>query len=94
MTPEVLETASDTAGVQKAPKMSRREQAQWAMAHVLEDLVGEQAWLQESAEWQERAAGRVGVQHQGHCGHNGPLHVRRALFEGLGDGKARRAGGN
>ena len=45
MTPEVLETASDMAGVQKALKTSRREQVQWVMAHALEDLVGEQAWL-------------------------------------------------
>jgi len=52
-TPEVLETASDMAEVQKTPKLSRREQAQWAMAHALEDLVGEQARLQESTERQE-----------------------------------------
>ena len=50
---EVLETASDTAEVRKTPKTFRREQARWAMAHALEDLVGEQAWLQESAERQE-----------------------------------------
>src|SRR5882724_5906375 len=25
----------------------------WAIAHTLKDLVGEQAWLQESVEWQE-----------------------------------------
>ena len=52
-TPEVLETASDTVEVWKTPKMSGREQAWWAIAHALEDLVGEQAQLQESAEWQE-----------------------------------------
>jgi len=33
--------------------LSRREQAQWAMAHALEDLVREQVLLRESAEWQE-----------------------------------------
>jgi len=53
MTLEVLETASDMVEVQKTPKMSGREQAWWVMAHVLEDLVGEQARLRESAEWQE-----------------------------------------
>ena len=53
MTPEVLETASDTAEVWKMPKTSGREQVWWAVAHVLEDLVGEQVWLRESAEWQE-----------------------------------------
>ena len=50
---EVLEMASETAEVRKTPKMSGREQAWWVMAHMLEDLVGEQARLQESAEWQE-----------------------------------------
>src|SRR5882724_3627437 len=29
------------------------DQAWWAIAHVLEDLVGEQAWLRESVAWQE-----------------------------------------
>jgi len=53
MTPEVLETASDTAEVWKTPKTSGREQVWWQMAHALEDLVGEQVRLQESAEWQE-----------------------------------------
>ena len=53
MTLEVLETTSDMAEVQKMPKTSRREQAQWAVAHTLEDLVGEQARLRESVEWQE-----------------------------------------
>ena len=52
-TPEVLEMASDMAEVRKTPKTSGREQAQWAIAHALEDLVGEQVQLQESAEWQE-----------------------------------------
>ena len=52
-TPEVLETTSDMAEVQKTPKLSGREQVQWEIAHVLEDLVGEQAWLRESAEQQE-----------------------------------------
>src|SRR5882724_12595513 len=33
--------------------MSRWEQAWWAMAHALEDLMGEQAQLWESAEQQE-----------------------------------------
>jgi len=45
--------ASETVEVRKTPKMSRREQAWWAMAHELEDLVGEQAGLWESVEWQE-----------------------------------------
>ena len=53
MTPEILEMASETAEVWKTPKLSRREQAQWAMAHALEDLVREQVLLRESAEWQE-----------------------------------------
>src|SRR5882724_13054368 len=52
-TPEILEMASETAEVRKTPKLSRREQAWWAMAHALEDLVREQVLLQESAEWQE-----------------------------------------
>ena len=52
-TPEILETASKTAEVQKTPKSSGGEQAWWAIAHVLEDLVGEQVWLRESTEWQE-----------------------------------------
>jgi len=34
-------------------EVSRREQAWWAMAHVLEDLVREQVLLRESAERQE-----------------------------------------
>ena len=51
--PEVLETASDMAEVRKTPKMSGMEQAQWVMAHALEDLVGEQARLRESMERQE-----------------------------------------
>src|SRR5882724_11450406 len=36
-TPEILETASETAEVRKTPKSSGREQAQWAMAQALED---------------------------------------------------------
>jgi len=52
-TPEALETASDTAEVRKTPKMSGREQAWWAMAHALEDLVREQGWIRESTERQE-----------------------------------------
>jgi len=50
---EVLETASDTVEVWKTPKSSGREQAWWVIAHALEDLVGEKAWLRESTEWQE-----------------------------------------
>jgi len=53
MTPEILEMASETMEVQKTPKSSGREQGQWEMAHVLEDLVGEQAQLRESVERQE-----------------------------------------
>src|SRR5882724_3708582 len=53
MTPEVLEMASNMAEVRKTPKTSGREQSQWAIAHALEDLVGEQARLWESTEWQE-----------------------------------------
>jgi len=52
-TPEILEMASEMAEVRKTPKSSRREQAQWAIAHALEDLVGKQAQLRESAERQE-----------------------------------------
>ena len=52
-TPEILETASETVEVQKTPKSSGKEQARWVIAHVLEDLVGEQAWLRESVEQQE-----------------------------------------
>ena len=52
-TPEILEMASETAEVWKTLKSSRREQVRWAIAHALEDLIGEQAWLQESTEWQE-----------------------------------------
>src|SRR5882724_13499464 len=44
---------SETTEVRKTPKLSGREQAQWAMAHALEDLVGGKARLRESAEWQE-----------------------------------------
>src|SRR5882724_9478827 len=50
---EILEMASETTEVQKTPKSSGREQARWAMAHALEDLVGEQARLRESMERQE-----------------------------------------
>ena len=50
---EILETASETAEVRKTPKSSGREQGWWAIAHVLEDLVGEQARLWESVERQE-----------------------------------------
>jgi len=52
-TPEALETASDAAEVRKTPKTSGREQAWWAMAHVLEDLVQEQGQIQASEERQE-----------------------------------------
>ena len=52
-TPEILETASETVEVRKTPKSSRREQVRWEMAHMLEDLVSEQARLWESVEWQE-----------------------------------------
>ena len=38
-TPEILETASEIAEVWKTPKSSRREQAQWAIAHVLVSTV-------------------------------------------------------
>ena len=51
--PEILEMASEAAEVWKTPKSSGREQAQWEIAHALEDLVGEQAWLWDSVEWQE-----------------------------------------
>ena len=50
---EALETASDMAEVRKTPKMSGREQARWAMAHTLEDLVWEQGRIRESTERQE-----------------------------------------
>src|SRR5882724_4470306 len=50
---EILEMASETAEVRKTPKLSRREQARWAMAHVLEDLVREQGRIRESTERQE-----------------------------------------
>src|SRR5882724_13059280 len=53
MTPEILEMASKTAEVQKTPKSSGREQAQWEMAHALEDLVRDQVLLRESVERQE-----------------------------------------
>jgi len=53
MTPEILETASETMEVQRTLKSSGREQVQWAIAHVLEDLIGEQVQLLESAERQE-----------------------------------------
>jgi len=49
-TPEILEMASETTEVQKTPKSSGREQAQWAMAHALEDLVQEQGQIWESTE--------------------------------------------
>ena len=52
-TPEVLESATDTRGIQKASKTPGREQAQWGMAHTLEDLVWEQSLLWESAVQQE-----------------------------------------
>src|SRR5882724_5478523 len=52
-TPEILETASETVEVRKTLKSSGREQAWWAMAHTLEDLVREQGLLRESAEQQE-----------------------------------------
>jgi len=45
MTSEILETASKMVEVQKTPKSSRREQVWWAIAHALEDLVGEQVQL-------------------------------------------------
>jgi len=52
-TPEILEMVSETMEVQKTPKSSGREQAWWAIAHMLEDLVGEHAQLQVSTEQQE-----------------------------------------
>src|SRR5882724_6300603 len=53
MTPEILEMASEMVEVWKTLKSSGREQAQGAIAHALEDLVREQAQLQESMESQE-----------------------------------------
>ena len=53
MTPEILEMASETTEVRKTPKLSGREQVQWAMAHALEDLVQEQGRIQVSTERQE-----------------------------------------
>ena len=53
MTPEILEMVSETTEVRKAPKSSGREQAWWAMAHALEDLVREQGRIRESTERQE-----------------------------------------
>ena len=44
-TPEILETASEMVEVRKTLKLSRREQVWWAIAHTLEDLIGEQVWL-------------------------------------------------
>src|SRR5882724_8236621 len=52
-TPEILEMASETVEVRKTPKSSGREQARWAMAHTLEDLVREQGRIWESMERQE-----------------------------------------
>src|SRR5882724_8697114 len=52
-TPEIMETASETVEVQKTPKSSGREQVRWVIAHALEALVGEQAWLRKSTEQQE-----------------------------------------
>jgi len=51
--PEILEMASEMAEVWKTLKSSGREKVWWAIAHALEDLVGEQAQLQESTERQE-----------------------------------------
>jgi len=39
-----------------------------------------------------RAPGGAGLQYQGHRRHDGPVPARGAFREGLGDGKARRAG--
>src|SRR5882724_7523717 len=44
---------SKTVEVWRTPKSSGRDQVRWAIAHMLEDLVMEQAQLWESAEWQE-----------------------------------------
>jgi len=50
------------------------QQAWWAMAHALEELVGSKhsCGVYGTA---GRTAGRVGVQHQGHCRCDGPLHM-------------------
>src|SRR5882724_9178769 len=53
MTPEILETASETTEIRKTPKSSGREQAWWATVHTLEDLVWEQGQIRESTEGQE-----------------------------------------
>src|SRR5882724_7376684 len=53
MTPEILETASETTEVRKTPKSSGREQARWAMAQALEYLVQEQGQIWASTEQQE-----------------------------------------
>jgi len=45
MTPEVLESGSDDARVQKMPKGSWNELALWKIAHTLEQLVGEQSGI-------------------------------------------------
>src|SRR5882724_8244211 len=52
-TPELVETASETTEVWKTPKSSGREQAWWAMAQALEDLVQEQGRIWASTERQE-----------------------------------------
>jgi len=88
--PEVLETASDTAEVWKTPKSSGREQALWVMAHVLEDLVGEQAGLRESTEWQEDLLEELVANTKVIA--DVMLHVGGTFPEGPGDGKAGRAG--
>ena len=44
---EMLELGSDTAKIWKTPKGSWKEQALWAIAHALEQLVGEQTGIWE-----------------------------------------------
>jgi len=45
--PEILESGSDTMRVWKTPKGSWKEQVLWKIAHVLEQLVGEQMGIWE-----------------------------------------------
>ena len=42
---EMLESGSDTVKIQKTLKVSQEEQAMWAIAHTLEQLVREQTGI-------------------------------------------------
>jgi len=81
-TPEILETASEIGRGMEDSGVIQKGAGAVAIAHVLEDLVGEQARLREIHGMTGGPAGGNGVKHQGH--HDVmDLYVGRVFPEGL-----------